>query len=318
MQNHPKYPQQSQPTYTEIHQLRQQDKRRKGENGTIFNISLKDSINTARCHNLTDNKLERLFLAVIGMRSEMECQLTRMYSIEKAVSAPSKPTLQFTSTTAQHSTQADSHPDPSKVQILQDQISNAVAEAKYWRQRAETAENELIKLGHTLAPTAPPQPPNRPWQGPPASSILFQTPPQGPQKTPTPKTKPKTQNLSHKPPKPQDIVIPCSDPQALPDSIKVTIGMVVNTTLREAKAPATLSITTVRKNIAGNLLLTPATHTLAADITAHLPTIKDAAMKVHPTLQPPRLNEKWHRLAVHGIPLELHPGQRGRHGETPA
>jgi hypothetical protein len=95
--------------------------------------------------------------------------------------------------------------------------------------------------------------------------------------------------------------------KALPENVKVAIGMAVNATLRKAKAPDMLSITTVRKNIAGNLLLTPAAHTLATDITAYLPIIKEAAMRVHPTLQPPRVNEKWHKLAVHGISLDYFP-----------
>jgi hypothetical protein len=68
-----------------------------------------------------------------------------------------------------------------------------------------------------------------------------------------------------------------------------------------------LTITTVRKNMTGNLLLTPSAQTLATDITVYLPAITEAALKVYPSLLPPCLNEQWHKLAVHGIPTDYFP-----------
>jgi hypothetical protein len=86
--------------------------------------------------------------------------------------------------------------------------------------------------------------------------------------------------------------VPCSDPRALPDSAKVAISLAVNAAFRDANAPAMLTIMTIRKNITGNLLLTPSAQTLTTDITAHLPAITEDALNVHPSLLPPRLNEK--------------------------
>jgi hypothetical protein len=68
-----------------------------------------------------------------------------------------------------------------------------------------------------------------------------------------------------------------------------------------------LTITTVCKNMMGNLLLTPSTQTLTTDITAYLLAITEATLKVHPSLLLPHLNEKWHKLAVHGIPMDYFP-----------
>jgi hypothetical protein len=64
---------------------------------------------------------------------------------------------------------------------------------------------------------------------------------------------------------------------------------------------------TVHKNMMANLLLTPSAQTLATDITIYLPAITEAALKVYPSLLPPRLNEKWHKLAVHRIPTDYFP-----------
>jgi hypothetical protein len=52
-----------------------------------------------------------------------------------------------------------------------------------------------------------------------------------------------------------------------------------------------LTITTVCKNMMGNLLLTPSSQTLTADITTHLPAITEAALKVHHSLLPPCLKD---------------------------
>jgi hypothetical protein len=81
----------------------------------------------------------------------------------------------------------------------------------------------------------------------------------------------------------------------------------VNEALRKANAPENISILTVRKNISGNLLLTPSPNTPIPKLLAHLPLINEAARTVHPSLITPRLNEKWHKLAVHGIPTDIYP-----------
>jgi hypothetical protein len=66
------------------------------------------------------------------------------------------------------------------------------------------------------------------------------------------------------------------------------------------------NIMTVRKNMAGSLMLTPSPNTSITDLTPHLSVIHAAACTVHPNLLPPRLNEKWYKLAVHGIPTDYY------------
>jgi hypothetical protein len=83
--------------------------------------------------------------------------------------------------------------------------------------------------------------------------------------------------------------------------------MAVNAALHTAKAPNHVPITTIRKNISSNLILSAAANTSAQDLSHHLDAIKQAAQTVHRSLQPPRLNEKWYKLAVHGIPTEQFP-----------
>jgi hypothetical protein len=77
--------------------------------------------------------------------------------------------------------------------------------------------------------------------------------------------------------------------------------------LCEAKVPGNISIMMVKKNILGTLILTPSLNTSTANLTPHLPIIHTAACKIHPSLMPPRLNEKWYKLAIHGIPMDYYP-----------
>jgi hypothetical protein len=83
--------------------------------------------------------------------------------------------------------------------------------------------------------------------------------------------------------------------------------MAVNTALRKAKAPTNVAIVTIRKNMSGNLMLKPSLHTSAQELLPHLDLIHEAARMVNPSLLPPHLNEKWYKLAVHGIPTDHYP-----------
>jgi hypothetical protein len=86
--------------------------------------------------------------------------------------------------------------------------------------------------------------------------------------------------------------------------MKAQVGIAVNAALRIAKAPNHVTITTIGKNISGNLILTAAMNTSTQDLSHHLGAIKQAAQTIHRSLQPPRLNEKWYKLAMHGIPTD--------------
>ncbi|KAI5785496.1 hypothetical protein FPQ18DRAFT_394676 [Pyronema domesticum] len=77
--------------------------------------------------------------------------------------------------------------------------------------------------------------------------------------------------------------------------------------LKAASAPDHMSVVTVRKNMSGNIMLTMSPATTTTDITAHLPLIHEAALSIHSTLQAPRVNEKWHKVAVHGVPTDAFP-----------
>jgi hypothetical protein len=68
-----------------------------------------------------------------------------------------------------------------------------------------------------------------------------------------------------------------------------------------------LTIMTICKNMTGNLLLTPSTQTLTANITIYLLAIIEATLKVYPSLLPLCLNEKWHKLVVHRILMDYFP-----------
>ncbi|KAI5783713.1 hypothetical protein FPQ18DRAFT_418770 [Pyronema domesticum] len=158
-----------------------------------------------------------------------------------------------------------------------------------------------------LAPYTPPAPIlNLPPHGkkqclprPSSSPVLPPTPP---------KQAPKPSHPQRKiPPTPNDIIIPCPDPRSFPDSSKTAVGVAVNDALRKTNAPESVSISMVKKNINGNLILTPSPQTTPADITPHLPLILEAARNVHPALLPPRINEKWYKLAVHGVPIDFFP-----------
>jgi hypothetical protein len=106
------------------------------------------------------------------------------------------------------------------------------------------------------------------------------------------KLTPKTRSAMKKPyAYPPEIIVPCSDPKAFTDSMKAQVGMAINAALRKAKAPTNVAITTIRKNISRNLMLTPSPHTSAQELLPHLDLIYEAARTVDPSLLPPCLNE---------------------------
>jgi hypothetical protein len=122
------------------------------------------------------------------------------------------------------------------------------------------------------------------------------------------KLTPKTQNVMKKPyPCPQENIVPCADPKAFMDSMKAQVGMAVNAALCKAKALTNVAIVTVQKNMSSNLMLKPSLHTSAQELLPHLDLIHEAARMVNPSLLPPCLNEKWYKLAVHGIPTDHYP-----------
>jgi hypothetical protein len=63
----------------------------------------------------------------------------------------------------------------------------------------------------------------------------------------------------------------------------------------------------VRQNMTGNLLLTPAPNTSIQELLQYADTISAAIRSVNPSLQPPHPVKKWHKLAIHGVPTELSP-----------
>jgi hypothetical protein len=91
------------------------------------------------------------------------------------------------------------------------------------------------------------------------------------------------------------------------DSMKAQVGMAINSAFCKAKAPTNVAIVNVRKNISVNLMLKPSPHTSAQELLPHLDLIHEAAHTVNPSLLPPRLNEKWYKLAVHSIPTDHYP-----------
>jgi hypothetical protein len=178
--------------------------------------------------------------------------------------------------------------------------------ADYWERRCLAAESQLRKHNiplpaTSLTPTTPVTP--LPWTGTPAAQKLFPG-----QMMNRVKLTPKTRNATMKPyPRPQEIIVPCADPKAVTDSMKAQVGMAINAALRNAKAPTNVAIVTVRKIMSGNLMLKPSPHTSAQELLPHLDLIHEAARTVNPSLLPPRLNEKWYKLAVHGIPTDHYP-----------
>jgi hypothetical protein len=63
----------------------------------------------------------------------------------------------------------------------------------------------------------------------------------------------------------------------------------------------------VRQNMTGNLLLSPAPNSSIQELLQYADTISAAISSVNLSLQPPRPVEKWHKRAVHGVPTELYP-----------
>jgi hypothetical protein len=88
--------------------------------------------------------------------------------------------------------------------------------------------------------------------------------------------------------------------------------MAVNAALRAAKAPNHITMTTIHKNISGNLILTAAANTSTQDLSHHLGATKQAAQTIHHSLQPPHLNKRWYKLAVHSIPTDQLPDTEDR------
>jgi hypothetical protein len=81
----------------------------------------------------------------------------------------------------------------------------------------------------------------------------------------------------------------------------------VNAALRKANILENISILTVRKNISRNFLLTPSQSITTPELLAHLPLIHEAAHTIHQSLLLPCLNKKWHKLAIHSIPIDVFP-----------
>jgi hypothetical protein len=63
----------------------------------------------------------------------------------------------------------------------------------------------------------------------------------------------------------------------------------------------------VCKNISGNLMLIPSPNIPIDDLIAYLPLIQTTAQSMHQSLLTPHLNEKWHKLAIHRIPIDIFP-----------
>jgi hypothetical protein len=89
--------------------------------------------------------------------------------------------------------------------------------------------------------------------------------------------------------------------------MKAQVGRAVNAALPKAKALTNVAIVTIRKNMSYNIMLKPSPHTSAQELLPHLDLIHEAACMVNPSLLPPGLNEKWYKLAVHGIPTDHYP-----------
>jgi hypothetical protein len=107
--------------------------------------------------------------------------------------------------------------------------------------------------------------------------------------------------------RPQELLIPSSDPKTITGQIRAQVGMATNAALRKANAPTNIGVMSVRQNMTSNLLLTPAPNTSTQELPQYANTISAAISSVNPSLQPPRPVKKWHTLAVHGVPTELYP-----------
>jgi hypothetical protein len=94
--------------------------------------------------------------------------------------------------------------------------------------------------------------------------------------------------------------------------MRAQVGTATNTALQQANVPTNVAIVSVRKNMSGNLMLTPAPNTSTHELLQHIDLIHEAICSVHTSLMPPRLNEKWFKLAVHGIPTDLYPDTEKR------
>jgi uncharacterized protein YejL (UPF0352 family) len=73
--------------------------------------------------------------------------------------------------------------------------------------------------------------------------------------------------------KSNQIIIPSSDPKTITDNIRVQVGMATNAALRKANAPTNIAIMSVRQNMTGNLLLTPAPNSSIQELLEYADTI---------------------------------------------
>jgi hypothetical protein len=83
--------------------------------------------------------------------------------------------------------------------------------------------------------------------------------------------------------------------------------MATNAALHKANALTNVAMMSVRQNMTGNLLLTPAPNTSIQELLQYADTISATISSVNLSLQPPRPVKKWHKLAIHGVPTELYP-----------
>jgi hypothetical protein len=142
----------------------------------------------------------------------------------------------------------------------------------------------------------------QPRTGTPASTTLFPSVPAR-KKTPAPPKKTTKKPTAH----PQELLIPSSDAKTITDQIRAQVGMAMKAALRTANAPTNVAIMSVRQNMTGNVLLTPAPNSSILELLQYADTISTTSSSVNPSLQPPHPVEKWHKLAIHGVPTELYP-----------
>jgi uncharacterized protein YejL (UPF0352 family) len=82
--------------------------------------------------------------------------------------------------------------------------------------------------------------------------------------------------------------------------------MARNAVLLKANAPTNVAIMFVRQNMISNLLLTPARNSSVQELLQYTDTVSAAISSLNPSPQPPHPVEKWHKLAIHGVPTELY------------
>jgi hypothetical protein len=68
-----------------------------------------------------------------------------------------------------------------------------------------------------------------------------------------------------------------------------------------------MAVATIRQATSGNLIVTMTDGTTESELTEKLGTIHTATRQVNTSIAAPRLNERWYKLAVHGIPTSQYP-----------